>query len=259
MSWAEREQRRRAARALERNLDYQETKARAVRGREHEVIARMSASSEAVFRRLDAIQVLPRDARVLEVGSGAHGLIFCFPQGWRVGVDPVAAEYVQLFPEWQRRARTCSAFGEALPFGDGVFDVVLCDNVVDHAESPGKIVGEIVRVMKPGGLLYFTVNVHHLVYHLVSVAHGAWNAAGLRFEIQPFADHTVHLTTASARSLFDGLPLKVLSAAVDEKGALRDARRLRLRHPGDWLKRLFFKNALYSVVAVKSAGQPVGA
>src|SRR5205085_1977376 len=77
------------------------------------------------------------------------------------------------------------------------------------------------RVLAPGGLLYFTVNFHHSVYSAAARLHSAWNAAGLGFEVGPFADHTVHLTLDAARALFDGLPLRVL----DEHGNVADAKR----------------------------------
>src|SRR5207253_937725 len=116
---------------------------------------------------LEEFRSIDRDARVLEVGSGAHGLVFYFgPSAWTrgVGVDPLACDYAALFPAWQRRAQTIAAAGERLPFADSTFDVVLCDNVVDHAESPSVIVRETARVVAHGGLVYFTVNFHHAVY-----------------------------------------------------------------------------------------------
>jgi ubiquinone/menaquinone biosynthesis C-methylase UbiE len=42
-----------------------------------------------------------------------------------------------------RRVPTVSALGECLPFPDGAFDVVLCDNVIDHAKSPAATVAEL--------------------------------------------------------------------------------------------------------------------
>jgi ubiquinone/menaquinone biosynthesis C-methylase UbiE len=144
-----------------------------------------------------------------------------------------------------------AAEGESLPFPDNSFDVVLCDNVVDHAESPRKICEELARILAPGGVLYFTVNIHHPIYSLASGLHGAWNAAGIPFEIGPFADHTVHLTQKSATELFNGLPLRVVEESSDVDEAKRNARERPARHPGDLLKRLFFKNAIYRVVAVK--------
>ena len=141
--------------------------------------------------------------------------------------------------------------GETLPFDDDSFDVVLCDNVVDHALNPRKILEEIARVLKPGGTLYFEVNVHHPVYHAAATAHAAWRAVGVPFEITPFADHTVHFTLGAARALFDGLPLRKLSEWDDVEEVKRTGPK-KLRHAGDALKKLFFKNARYEVIAVKA-------
>jgi SAM-dependent methyltransferase len=243
--WLARLRHRRAARALERQLASQQTKANAIHGRQDEVARRRMAHALAVRERLERIRPLPRDVRVLEVGSGAHGLIFFFGSSRGVGVDPLAAQYRPLFAGWQGQAPTIAAAGEALPFPSGAFDVVLCDNVIDHAERPAAIVAELARVLAPGGLLYFAVNVHHSVYGAASRLHGLWNGLGLRLEIRPFADHTVHLTADEARRMFAPLPLRVLEQAVQRKAPGR------ARHAGDLVKRVFFKNAVFEVIAVR--------
>ena len=69
------------------------------------------------------------------------------------------------------------------------------------------------------------------------------------YEVGPFADHTTHLTLAAARSLFQNLPLQMLSANSNIDEARARARKQPVRHMGDRLKRVFFKNALYEVVA----------
>lgn len=240
---------KRARRALERQLDYQRAKAERLRGHEAERMAGMAARSREVRDKLTAIRPIGDDARVLEVGSGAHGLIFFFDAGERIGIDPLADEYRGLFPAWQDRATTVAAPGEKLPFETGRFDVVLCDNVVDHAAEPRRIVEEIARVLVPGGLLYFTVNVHHPIYHWAATIHSAWRAVGIPFEVRPFADHTVHLTRAAARRLFDGLPFD-LAVETDTIAEARGGR-AEVRHLGDRLKRLFFKNAVYEVIAIR--------
>src|SRR5919112_558537 len=211
---------RRARRALERQLAYQRAKAAQARGHEADYVEAMRQRSARVREKLERVRAIPSDARVLEVGSGAHGLVFFFGTTRGVGVDPLACDYAALFPAWQDRARTIAAAGERLPFADASFDVVLCDNVVDHAEDPARIVRELSRVLAPGGLLYFTVNFHHAVYTLAARLHAAWNAAGLRLEVGPFADHTVHLTHGAARSLFRSLPVRV----INESGDASDAR-----------------------------------
>lgn len=248
---------RRARRALDRQLKYQEEKARRIRGREADVISSMKHASARVRDVLQQVQPISPDARVLEVGSGAHGLIFFFGGERNVGVDPLAHAYSSLFPAWQRKVATVSAFGELLPFADNSFDIVLCDNVVDHAESPARIVSEILRVLAPSGLLYFTVNVHHPVYAVASGVHGPVNyiahRMGIKFEIGPFADHTVHLTLRSARELFANQPLRILNETNSVTATKALARQSAPRHLGDRLKRVFFKNALYEVVAIREA------
>ena len=246
---AETAKQRRARRALERQLHYQRAKAAKARGHEEEYVEAMRLRSARVREKLERVRAIPEDARVLEVGSGAHGLVFFFGTTRGVGVDPLACDYAALFPVWQHHAHTIAAEGEHLPFADVSFDVVLCDNVVDHAEDPARIARELSRVLKPGGLLYFTVNFHHSIYSAAARLHSAWNAAGLRVEVGPFADHTVHLTLQAARSLFDGLPLRVITESGNVSDAKRAARQRPPRHAGDRLKRLFFKNALYELIA----------
>lgn len=243
---------RRAVRAIERQLDYQADKAEKLAGKEERVMASMARHSAEIRAKLEAVRPIADDAHVLEVGSGAHGLIFFFGTSNGVGVDPLADHYRSLFPKWQDRARTIAAPGEALPFPDASFDVVLCDNVVDHAENPRLILEEIVRVMKPGALLFFEVNIHHPLYHAAATLHAGWRALGIPFEITPFADHTYHFTRTAAERLFDGLPLRKVSerdTIAEEKVRFRKTATGR---PSDLLKRAFFKNAAYEVIAVKA-------
>ena len=249
MSWRESTRRKLAQRALERQLAYQQRKAEHVRGHEEEVISAMMRSSRRVRDTLESFQPIRPDARVIEVGSGAHGLIFYFGSEHGIGVDPLAVSYRNLFPRWQSCAPTVAAVGESLPFRDQSFDIVICDNVVDHAESPLRIVRELARILVPGGLLYFTVNVHHPVYAVAAGVHSSWRAVGVPYEVGPFADHTTHLTVEAAERLFHGLPLQILSAKNNVDEARARARKQPPRHVGDRLKRVFFKNALYEVVA----------
>ena len=244
-SWRQRQ----AHRALERQLDYQQKKAVAVAGREADVMTAMKQSSERVRGLLEKYREIAVDASVIEVGSGAHGLIFFFGNERAIGLDPLAVDYRHLFPTWQKRVQTVAAFGEQLPFADTSFDFVLCDNVVDHAENPAGIVQELVLILRPGGLLYFTVNIHHPVYFVAARAHSTWNALGVSYEIGPFADHTTHLTFGRAQHLFANLPVTILQERSNVSETKARARTMRARHLGDSLKRVFFKNALYEVVA----------
>lgn len=48
-----------------------------------------------------------------------------------------------------------------MPIEDGVFDAVLCTQVLEHLEWPRESVKEMCRVLKPGGKLYMTVPMAH--------------------------------------------------------------------------------------------------
>ena len=251
-TWRDASRHKLAERALERQLDYQHRKAAFVHGREGEIISAMQRSATRVRSLLESFKPVDDHARAIEVGSGASGLIFYFDAPCGIGVDPLAVEYRHLFPVWQRRVPTVTAFGECLPFADDTFDVVLCDNVVDHAESPQRIVSELIRILSPGGLLYFTVNVHHQIYSVAAQFHATWRSLGVPFEIGPFADHTIHLTPTAAKHLFQELPITVLSEKHDIAEARDRARRMRARHLGDRIKRVFYKNAVFELVAQKN-------
>lgn len=250
-TWFEKKQAERGKRALERQLAYQEKKAEALREAETEILLNTFARARMVRQRLEAVKPIAADARVIEVGSGAHGLIFGFGDEFGVGIDPLAVDYKRLFPKWQADSNTVAAIGEELPFADESFDVVLSDNVIDHAEKPLVIVEELIRILKPAGLLYFTVNIHHPFYNLASKMHGVWNALGLKFEISPFADHTVHLTEQKMRACFAQFPLEIIettSSVEETKQALRE---IKSPNAEQRLKQIFFKNALFELVAVK--------
>lgn len=245
---------RRARRALERQLAYQRAKARRLDPMAAVALeATFAAHTRALEQRLARHRPFGPGDGILEVGSGAHGHVFFLGLPGAVGVDPLADSYRTLFPRWQGRARTLAIGGEALPFPDGSFHVVLSDNVVDHAEDPAQIVRELVRVLAPGGLLYFTVHVHHPLYGVLSDLQLLAFALHVPVEVGAFADHTVHFTPGAAGRLFEGLPLDVLEQSVDVAAALRAARRARPRHPGDRLKRHLFKNATFELVARKRA------
>ncbi|MGQ0559748.1 MAG: class I SAM-dependent methyltransferase [Sphingosinicella sp.] len=249
-NWGRRARQRRAAQALERQLQYQRLRAQAQAHRHDQVAAAMREHSQQVRSKLERFKPIAPDARLLEVGSGSEGLIFFFGAERAIGVDPLADQYAAMLP-WHRRVQTLTAAGESLPFGDASFDIVLCDNVVDHAEDPRRIVAEISRVLTPGGLLYFTVNFHSRFWHLAAGLHSAVQALGTRFVIGPFADHTVHLTLGQARRLLGGLPFRILFDEQDIAATRAAAKETKSRHAGDWAKRLFFKNARWEIIAVR--------
>ena len=92
---------------------------------------------------------------VLDLGCGAGDSVEQFrdvnPSVRWVGVD------VEASPEVALRRRTDAEFvtfdGVHLPFDDGSFDAVYCKQVLEHVRSPGPLLTEVARVLRPGGLL----------------------------------------------------------------------------------------------------------
>ena len=49
--------------------------------------------------------------------------------------------------------------GEALPYGDVSFDAVVCVDVLEHVADLNKVMSEVARTLRPGGLFLFdTIN-----------------------------------------------------------------------------------------------------
>ena len=116
---------------------------------------------------------------------------------------------------------------------------------------PLNIVDELLRVLRPGGLLYFTVNVHHPAYQLASNAHGVWNAIGIHLELSAFADHTVHFTENRIGQYFEKLPIEVLEHSSTVDMIRSNLKRTKSRTPVVLAKRVFYKNALFELIARK--------
>ena len=105
-----------------------------------------------------------RGRRVLDVGCGGGLLAEEFARlGCDVnGIDP-SAKSVQVAREHAGMSgltiRYCRAAGESIPFHDHAFDIVYCCDVLEHVENPEQVIGEISRVLSPGGLFFYdTIN-----------------------------------------------------------------------------------------------------
>jgi SAM-dependent methyltransferase len=58
--------------------------------------------------------------------------------------------------------------GKTMPFADNSFDSLMATEVLEHCPDPQAIIQEMKRVLKPGGILFFTVpflwNLHEVPY-----------------------------------------------------------------------------------------------
>ena len=68
---------------------------------------------------------------------------------------PLVSNYIAM--DLCGREADVHARGELIPFRDRSMDIVLCTQVLEHVGRPEEIVGEIHRVLKPGGIAFVSV------------------------------------------------------------------------------------------------------
>lgn len=109
----------------------------------------------------DAAGLTAAGLRVLDCGIGTGALSCALA---RVLPAPFSLDAIDISPRMLERAggRLREAGLDAslrqgdvraLPYGAGTFDLVMTGHVLEHLADPGPALGEMVRVLKPGGLL----------------------------------------------------------------------------------------------------------
>jgi ubiquinone/menaquinone biosynthesis C-methylase UbiE len=99
--------------------------------------------------------------RILDIGCGPRGsLEWASNAAERVGLDPLADSYLKLGAS-RHSMRYMAGHAETIPFGDGHFDVVCSFNSLDHVDDLERVIAEIPRVVKPGGLFLLLTDVNH--------------------------------------------------------------------------------------------------
>lgn len=91
------------------------------------------------------------DGRLLDVGCGSQPYRCDFPRHEYIGLDIDSLA--------NRNAGVADYFydGSRFPFEDESFNAVLCNQVLEHVFNPQEFLGEIHRILKPGGRILLTV------------------------------------------------------------------------------------------------------
>lgn len=116
--------------------------------------------------KFDNYQLLPEHiGKALEVGCGPYTNIRLISRLKKVDeihcLDPLMDLYRRFKLNWltetakKRKIFTYTGKGEALEFHDNSFNLVVCNNVLDHVQDALACLSEIHRVLKPGGYFVF--------------------------------------------------------------------------------------------------------
>lgn len=103
--------------------------------------------------------------RILEIGSGAAGIITYLKSDHRYAIDPLEDIYssIDKFKKIRdKKVKYFNAKAERLPFENNFFDLIIIDNVLDHCENAEMVMKEIQRTIIPGGIIYFRQNTYHI-------------------------------------------------------------------------------------------------
>ncbi len=101
-------------------------------------------------------------ARVLEIGCsiGVNCLALAgrFPGTEVMGID-LDLEAVRVGDAMARRygherVTFVQGIGEQLPFKTAYFDLIICHTVIEHVRDVGACIGEMARVLRPGGVIH---------------------------------------------------------------------------------------------------------
>lgn len=127
---------------------------------EKSVDVRMNDGLRAIFNRLKYF-LSPAGKKILDVGCGHGDMLH------EIEDFGLAKEIVGLEPDsdWGKcaRARTdprltlvITGVGESMPFDDEYFDIVFCNQVVEHVQYLELFLADLLRVCKTGGKIYLT-------------------------------------------------------------------------------------------------------
>src|SRR5436309_9190858 len=149
----------------------------------------MTPDNEFVFRLLfeAAVEATGRGAtgRLLEVAA-AEALHACRLS--RLGLEAYVVEPSPTMlvaarrnvAQYSVRVGLIRGIAETLPFGDAMFDRVLCDSALDHLADPERGIREMARVTKPDGRVVLTfVNYGGLTVRASRTLYRVGRAVGL--------------------------------------------------------------------------------
>jgi SAM-dependent methyltransferase len=172
--------------------------------------------ANSILLQLEGYKGLIPETRILEVGSGPHGINFFHRKGIRFSIDPLAGFFYKEFGFIQKNSHSylIQGMGETLPFPARSIDLVVCDNVLDHTLDGSKILCEIHRVLRDDGLLYLTINLHHFIFRIFSLIFKILYSVKMVPHTPNYKAHTYFFTPSIFKKMIKKADFAILSSTV---------------------------------------------
>ncbi len=95
---------------------------------------------------------LENNIEILELGCGRCDILFEF-QNAGFGCKGLDREISSVQNEYGLEVKHCDIANDVFPYDDESFDVVYHKSVLEHIYDPENLMGETIRILKPGGKL----------------------------------------------------------------------------------------------------------
>jgi sarcosine/dimethylglycine N-methyltransferase len=122
------------------------------------------ASRRTVERMISKLDQLDEDTRVIDIGAGYGGAARYMAKNY--GCEVVALNLSEVENERNRQKTKEQGLDDLIdvvdgsfddiPYEDGSFDVVWCQDSILHSDNREKVIEEVARVLKDGGEFVFT-------------------------------------------------------------------------------------------------------
>lgn len=106
--------------------------------------------------------VVPGHQKILDMAAGCGQFVFralkqgydCYgiePEEWKLDFIRKKAQVFGYPTDWPNRI--IAGIGEDMPYFDNSFDCITSYQTLEHVQNPLKVISEMVRITKPGGLI----------------------------------------------------------------------------------------------------------
>lgn len=114
-------------------------------------VEEMAGERDSILRFVAAAALrLPPGSRVMDVGAGDAPYRELFAH-----VEYVTVDWAESVHE-DASGSDVIASADALPLDDATFDAALLTQVLEHVPEPARVLGELFRVLRPGGQIFVT-------------------------------------------------------------------------------------------------------